>query len=182
MKKLLCNSLIASVVAVAGVVGGAGASFAQSTLNLDATIEDSTPSCEFDQSSYTNNEPEITDSNGDVDGINNANIRWQGSFDVICNNSNQQLTINVDSVTPTGNVIATRTTGEYYGEYLTLGQNGSENFVWSEGSYSMSTNIQPFNTGTIDYNFYLDTDPTSDADGLAPGDYGYVIEMTAVPE
>ena len=82
MKNLLRNSLIASVVAVTGVVSGAGASFAGSAeLELSGTVQ---PSCNFDSTEYSNSEPVIHKRSGI-----NTDMEWQGTFTVSCNHSGQ---------------------------------------------------------------------------------------------
>ncbi|MEO0935781.1 MAG: hypothetical protein AAFY21_19210 [Cyanobacteria bacterium J06641_2] len=173
MKNLLRNSLIASVVAVAGVVSGAGVSFAGSaTLNLNANIP---KSCEFDQSNYSNSSPKITQERGiDVSFI------WGGTFTVSCNHGGQ-VTITVDSVTELGQVAATQRQRSFRGELFQVNDGSKIQILYANGARASSP--QPYNTGELGYKFLLETNPdfSNGETGLVPGDYGYTIQMTATP-
>ncbi|MDJ0736545.1 MAG: hypothetical protein QNJ47_21190 [Nostocaceae cyanobacterium] len=172
MKKLLRNYLIASVVAVTGVVSGASASFAGSaTLDLSGTV---TPSCNFDQASYSNNTPSFEDANYDIE--------WSGQFNVSCNNGNQ-VNITVDNVTTSGEATAARSRAGYEGEALRLqdGTNTSVISVNGNADYFNSLVTNPLNQGTINYSFVLDTGRIGGGQPLVAGTYGYNVTMTVAP-
>ncbi|MDJ0675634.1 MAG: hypothetical protein QNJ36_09695 [Calothrix sp. MO_167.B42] len=175
MKKLIRNSLIASVVAVAGVVSGAGASFAGSTtLDLNGTVP---PSCNFDQASYSNSAPDVY---GKGDGTTNE-LWWEGSFDVSCNHGGQ-VNITVDDVTESDTVATARELPEYYAEYFSVTDGSNYQTLWANGEMPNNTSSHTYNTGSLYYNFslYVDTN-TPSSTGLPAGDYSYTISMTAAP-
>lgn len=172
MKKLLRNSLIASVVAVTGVVSGAGASFASSaTLDLSGSVA---PSCDFDQASYSNSAGSVLKTSG-----KNSDIRWTGNFNVACNHGGQ---VNITaSVAESGQVATVRALPEYDEEYFRVSDGSTSQILWANGSTSATASPQPYNTGALSYTFYLDTDPSAGETGLPAGSYGYTITMTAAP-
>ena len=176
MKKLLRNSLIASVVAVAGVVSGAGASFAGSAeLKLNGNIP---ASCEFDQSNYSNSEISTTKTKDNID----TSIYWEGTFTVSCNHGGK-VNITVDSVTESEQVAAIRKGSSLYGEYFEVFDSSIYQKLWANGLLSSVTpSPQPYNTGLLNYLFVLQVEPAAAGQtGIVAGDYGYTIQMTATP-
>ncbi|MEO1764137.1 MAG: hypothetical protein AAFR83_19760 [Cyanobacteria bacterium J06629_18] len=176
MKNLLRNSLIASVVAVAGVVSGAGVSFAGSaTLNLSSTVPGS---CSFvdndndnDNAVYTNNEGALREN------TTYESIYWSGTFPVLCNHGDK-VNITVNSVNPSGKADTNRDESSYHGEYFKV--NG--NVIWANGIYINSI-LPPenYDTGRLSYEFFVANKNGTDHTGLLPGDYSYTIQMTVTP-
>ncbi|MEO0843540.1 MAG: hypothetical protein AAF063_32295 [Cyanobacteria bacterium J06643_5] len=177
MKNLLRNSLIAAVVAVAGVVSGAGVSFAGSaTLNLNANIP---KSCSFGDSDndnvvYSNDTPKISQQNGV-----NADIEWSGKFTVVCNHGGK-VNIMVD-VTESGKVSGS-SNSNYLGAFFDVSNDNTEKRLWSEGSIPGDVVTSgTYDTGELDYSFSLYTSPQAGDTGLVAGKYAYTIKMTATP-